>query len=287
MLLSCERALLRRSNLTRSGNLALSQGEAMNGRPEFRAATSVTGKRTARRGLQPNAPNDRDEARSTKMPGLMLWLAVVAGGVVVGALVFFGLYRPWQLVWGATEEEVRRAMPGDEVVERPVMNATRAVTVRAGPEEIWPWIVQIGFGRAGWYSYDILDNLGRRSAERIVPELQRMEPGDLVPAGPGQSSGFWVKEVVPNQSMVWWGRKKDEATWTWSLHTLPGGGTRLITRVRAPASWRKPMSLVWLVLLESVDFPMMRKCLLGIKRRAEATTQTVATSTHGSRAAVT
>lgn len=200
-------------------------------------------------------------------------IATIAGAVA--ALAFLGLYRPWQLRWGATKEDVQRAMPGDEIVKRPVMNATRAVTVRARPEEIWPWIQQIGFGRAGWYSYDLLDNLGHHSSERIIPELQHMEPGDLVPAGPGENSGFWVKEVVPNQSVVWWGKKNDETTWVWSLYPTATGGTRLVTRVRAPASWRKPMSLVWLAVLEVADFPMMRKCLLGIQRRAEALSHNV------------
>src|ERR1700694_406075 len=189
--------------------------------------------------------------------------------VVVVAVGFFGLYRPWQLRWGATREELARTMPGDEIVHHPIFNATRAVTVNARPDEIWPWIVQIGFWRAGWYTYDILDNLGRRSAELIDPELQHMEVGDLVPMGPGKNSGIWVKEFVPNRSMVWWNKKDDQTTWVWSLERLPDGKTRLVTRVRAPLSWAQPVSIVWLVMFELADFPMMRKCLLGIKRRAE------------------
>ena len=128
---------------------------------------------------------------------------MVAIGIVVVALVligvgFFRLYRPWQLRWGATDEEVGASMPGDEVVPRPSFNATRAVTIDAQPEAVWPWIVQIGFGRAGWYSYDLLDNIGRHSAERVVPELQHIEIGDLVPLGPGENAGMRVKEFVPN-----------------------------------------------------------------------------------------
>jgi hypothetical protein len=89
----------------------------------------------------------------------------------IGVRVYLQLLRPWQLRWGATDDELRRAMPGDELVTRPSFNATRAVTVQAQPSVIWPWIVQIGFGRAGWYSYDLLDNLGRPSARRIIAEL--------------------------------------------------------------------------------------------------------------------
>ncbi len=141
--------------------------------------------------------------------------------------------------------------------------------MNAPPEDIWPWIVQIGFWRAGWDTYDLLDNPGRRSAERIVPELQHLEVGDLVPMGPGKSSGIWVKELVPNRSMVWWNKKDNRTTWVWSLDPLPAGGTRLVTRVRAPLNWAEPLSAAWLVMFELADFPMMRKCLLGIKRRAE------------------
>ena len=105
---------------------------------------------------------------------------------------------------GATGRGGRGEHAGDEVVLRPTFNATRAVTIDAQPEAVWPWIVQIGFGRAGWYSYDLLDNIGRHSAERIVPELQHIEVGDLVPLGPGESSGMRVKEFVPNTSILWW-----------------------------------------------------------------------------------
>jgi hypothetical protein len=160
-------------------------------------------------------------------------------------------------------------MPGDEVVPRPSFNATRAVTIVARPEEIWPWMVQIGFGRAGWYSYDLLDNMGRHSAERIVPELQHIEVGDLVPLGPGENAGMRVKEFVPNTSILWWDEKNQLTTWAWALNTMPEGRTRLVTRVRSRSSWDRPTSAIWLLLVELADFPMMRKCLLGIKRRAE------------------
>src|ERR1700693_2913735 len=95
------------------------------------------------------------------------------GAVVCGGYLRF--IRPWQLRWGATDEEVACAMPGDDVVQSPTFNATRAVTIQARPEEIWPWLVQIGCKRAGWYSYDWIDNLGIPSANRIVPELQHLE----------------------------------------------------------------------------------------------------------------
>jgi hypothetical protein len=200
----------------------------------------------------------------------MVAVALVVIAVVLIGVGFFGLYRPWQLKWGATRREVDRTMPGDEVVPRPTFNATRAVTVDAPPEAIWPWIVQIGFGRAGWYSYDFLDNLGRASAEDVMPELQHVEVGDLVPIGPGENSGMRVKEFETGRWIVWWDNKYHLTTWTWLLDPLPTEGTRLVTRVRARSSWRHPSTVMWMPLLEVADFPMMRKCLLGIKRRAEA-----------------
>lgn len=195
--------------------------------------------------------------------------SVMAMGLIVG-VGFAVLYRPWELTWGATPEELARSMPGDELVSRPTFNATRAVTVGRRPEDIWPWIAQIGFGRGGWYSYDLLDNLGRHSAERILPELQHIEVGDLIPMGPGEGTGMWVKDFVPDRSALWWDKKNQLTTWAWALDPMPDGRTRLVTRVRSSASWRHPMTLFWLLMVEVADFPMMRKCLLGVKRRAEA-----------------
>src|ERR1700682_3821816 len=200
----------------------------------------------------------------------MVPIGIVAVLVVV-AVAFFGFYRPWHLKWGATREDLVREMPGDEMVPRPIFNATRVVTINARPEDIWPWIVQIGFGRAGWYSIDLFDNLGRHSSERIVPELQHMEVGDLVPLGPGEGSGMFVKEFVVNRSMLWWTGKDGQTTWAWGLYPTSTDATRLVTRVRTPLSWRESISALWLLLSEVADFPMMRKCLLGIKRRAETT----------------
>ena len=75
-------------------------------------------------------------------------------------------------------------MPGDELLDQPSFQATRAISIRAPPEDVWPWLVQIGYGRAGFYAYDLLDNLGHgRSAERIRPELQHLDGRRLDPDG--------------------------------------------------------------------------------------------------------
>lgn len=109
--------------------------------------------------------------------------------------------RPRQLTWGARPEEVDRSLPGDDLVVRPTFNATRGISIQAPPEQVWPWLVQVGLGRAGWYSYDLLDNPGRRSSRRIIPELQHLAPGDIVPMGPG-GQGLPVHALDPPRTMI-------------------------------------------------------------------------------------
>jgi hypothetical protein len=185
----------------------------------------------------------------------------------IGLGVYLRVIRPWQLRWGATDDEVRRAMPGDELVARPSFNATRAVTVAAPPSVIWPWIVQIGFGRAGWYSYDLLDNLGRRSSRRIIPELQHLAPGDIVPMGPGAGQGIPVHTVDAPRTMIW--GSPGDSSWVWQLEPGPDGSTRLITRIRSRIR-ATPTSIFFTMLFEVADFWMLRKMLLNLRDRAQS-----------------
>ncbi len=193
-------------------------------------------------------------------------IAIAVGGAVALAAYLLWI-RPWQLKWGATHEEVERTMPGDNIVVRPAFNATRAVTVKARSEDIWPWLVQIGIKRAGWYSYDWVDNLGKPSAERIIPQLQHLTVGDLIPMSPDGKFGLWVKDFKLNEWILWWDKKGD-VTWLWGLYPLDDSRTRLITRVRIHYNWLSP-SIIFNLLLDVGDIVMMRKCMLGIKRRAE------------------
>jgi hypothetical protein len=166
--------------------------------------------------------------------------------MAMGVSVYMKVIRPWQLRWGATDDEVRGPMPGDEIVARPTFNATRAVTVEAPPSMIWPWIVQIGFGRAGWYTYDLLDNFGRPSAEHIIPELQQIRAGDVIPIyqGRGAPEGVWlkVKAVETERWLLWWDDKTQGTTWAWALYPVDKQQTRLLTRVRMRYQWTKPTS---------------------------------------------
>jgi len=177
------------------------------------------------------------------------------------------VFRPLQMNRGATEEEINRAMPGDDIVQYPDFNATRGVTVQASPEQIWPWLVQIGHTRAGWYSYDLVDNLAKPSAEKIVPEWQNLQIGDLVPISPDGKYGFRVKDFEVNKWMLWWDNEGD-LSWLWFFSPLEDGTTRLITRLKMDYNWKFPL-LFFDLLIDVGDFVMMRQCMLGIKDRAE------------------
>jgi hypothetical protein len=181
------------------------------------------------------------------------------------------LCRHWHLRWGATDAEVASTMPGDAIVPDPSFNATRALTIAAPPEDVWPWIVQLGTGRAGFYSYDLFDNGARPSADRIVPELQGTQVGDWLPMSSkvNETTAFKVKAFEPNQWLLW---AKPHSTWAWTLTPLEGGRTRLVTRLKEKYDWRSPgLALVTVIIFELGDFPMMRKLLLGVKSRAEKT----------------
>jgi hypothetical protein len=145
---------------------------------------------------------------------------------------FAPVYRRWHLRWGATDAEVAGAMPGDELVAEPSFNATRAITIDAPPEAVWPWLVQIGYGRAGFYSYDLFDNAARPSAERILPEYQEPKVGDWVPMASkvNETTAFKVKAFEQSRWLLW---EKPHSTWAWKLVSLEHGRTRLI----AVSSW--------------------------------------------------
>ena len=191
----------------------------------------------------------------------------IAISLIVVVFIYLVFFRPWQLRWGATDAEVKRSMPGDEIVDKPSFNATRAVTIHAPAQKIYPWIVQMGVSRAGWYSYDLLDNLGRRSAESIIPEHQNMQAGDLVPISPDGKQGMWVKYLRKNKWVLWWDKKGD-TTWVWEIHPEGEGNMRLITRVRVKYRFFSS-AVLFNLLIEFFDILMMRKSMLGIKRRAE------------------
>ena len=191
---------------------------------------------------------------------VVLWLI---GILIPAVLLAHFVYRPWQMTWGAADDEIVRAMPGDDLVTDPTFVATRAVTIDALPEDVWPWLVQMGYHRAGFYSHDFLDNKGIPSAEEILPDYQQLAVGDTVPLSADDDAEVAVLER--NRSLVLAFLSDTSATWAWGLYPAGPRQTRLVSRLRvATQSGRARL------LLEYFEIIMMRKCMLGIKRRAES-----------------
>jgi hypothetical protein len=188
------------------------------------------------------------------------------------ALVYWFLLRTRYRYWGATTAEISRLMLGDSEVAGATYETTLAVTVNASAAELWPWLLQLGYGRGGLYSYDWLDRLfgflDAPSAERILPECQHLQVGDVIPIGRG--AGFPVKALEPLRTLVLAG-ESDGFQWVWQLGLSPVDErrTRLISRNRArlPSTIR---SALFMYALEPAAFIMTRKMLLGLKRRVES-----------------
>ena len=174
----------------------------------------------------------------------------------------------------ATRDEKRRPLPGDELIPDPLASLTHAITIRCAPEHVWPWLAQMGAGRAGWYSYDAIDNGGQPSADRIVPALQAIEVGYLFPWLPGASEGFNVLACDPGRALVLGAPVTEGApvvTWAFVLEPRDGGTTRLIVRARGSRTYRFHGLPDWVTrrLVPPGHFVMQRKQLLGIAQRAE------------------
>jgi hypothetical protein len=179
------------------------------------------------------------------------------------------LVRRWHRRWGATDAEVAAPMPGDDLVPGCQYVITRAITIAAPPQAVWPWLVQVGFGKAGFYSHDLLDNFAHPSANHVIAEFQNPRVGDWVPmfTKVNDTTAFRIADLDPGRHLLW---LKPDSTWAWQL-TAAGTGTRLVTRIRISYRWHMPADALFsLVLNEFGDFPMMRKMLLTVRQRAEA-----------------
>lgn len=170
--------------------------------------------------------------------------------------------------WGATPDEINGVVVGDQICSDAHLSATRCITIAAPPEDVFPWIRQMGFRRAGWYSYDIIDNLGRKSAMSIHPEWQDVVSGSPVPAG---LMSFTAAIVEPPRSFVLQVGTKDPHlrrlcfTLAYELRDDPAG-TRLVTRMRSTVNIPGGR-FIERFLLGPGDGIMLRKQLLGIASR--------------------
>src|SRR5687768_690187 len=141
----------------------------------------------------------------------------------------------------ATSRERLLSLPGDEMIRHAAGSLTHAITVRCSRRELWPWLIQMGADRAGWYSYDALDNGGRPSAEQIVPGLQSPPVGAVFPALPGRRDGFILLDSEPARWLVlgWPGTDGGlVVTWSFMLVDIDANTTRLIVRARARDDYR-------------------------------------------------
>jgi hypothetical protein len=165
-------------------------------------------------------------------------------------------------------------MPGDDLIPSPVGSLTHAVTITRPSHDVWPWLAQMGAGsRAGWYSYDFLDNGRQPSARRIVPELQSLTAGMIFPAVPGATDGFTLLAFEPERSLVLGWLSPDRSplvTWAFVLQEL-AGSTRLIVRARGGPAYAFHGLPPWISqrLIRVVHFVMQQKQLIGIADRAE------------------
>jgi hypothetical protein len=176
--------------------------------------------------------------------------------------------RRRHLTWGATWAEAAAPMPGDGLLPRAQYRATRAITIDVPPERVWPWLVQVGVGRGGWYADDLLDNLGRPSLRELVPELQDLRVGQRLAMIPhsGERTAFTVDSFDRPSWLLW---RTPNRTFAWTLTRLSGERTRLVSRMHTRYEWWRPLTPFTVMLMEMADFPMMRRMLRGIRERAE------------------
>lgn len=204
---------------------------------------------------------------------------------VAGCVLLSPFLRSWYNRWGASDKEIQETLPGDELVPNPMLDYTHAISIAAPPSAIWPWLVQIGQGRGGLYSYDGLENLAGckiQSADIILAEHQNPNPGDLVRLGPQGYPCFSIAAIEQGKALVLvsadpkTGEPTNDnprtekgysiASWQFVLEPVEAQSTRLLVRQRL--AYSPDMAWIWR-LTEPISFVMERKMILGIKHRAE------------------
>jgi hypothetical protein len=223
------------------------------------------------------------------MSGSTVAKAIAVVAIPIIAVAAYAKYvRPKQLRWGSDDAEVSAVLPGDALVHQPKLQTTRAITIHATPAQVWPWLVQMGFGRAGFYSYDQSEKAAGGAdpdrSRRILPEFQQVQVGDVIPWGE-KGEGIPVRMVEPESVLALGGtvdastgkfvdqasrrpERTVEVSWTFVLKPVGDASTRLITRTRV--AYDSPaIGAAVRALLEPGQYLMERKMLLGIKERAE------------------
>ena len=202
---------------------------------------------------------------------------------IVGTIVASPLLRPWYRKWGATAVEVTMTLPGDQLVPAPRLESTRAVTIQAPAAQVWPWLVQMGQGRGGLYSYELLENLvgcDMHNANAIMPDFQELSVGEQIRLGPEGYPAFEVAAIVPGIALILRGDTPnptgEPTTWIWTffLNPIDALSTRLILRSRLSYEPSLGNKISWRVFTDPIAFNMEREMLRGIRRRAEKSLST-------------
>jgi hypothetical protein len=221
---------------------------------------------------------------------------IIGSAIAAASWLAFVATRQWWKTWGVTPDEATKPLPGDDLVPEAQASDTRGITIEAAPDRVWPWLVQMGYGRGGWYSIDQLD-MRARSADRIVEEWQDLSVGDVLPTYPG--GGFQVKALDPNRYLVLFGDPSTmqapseeeqgempagvqasstflaqtpsefKASWAFVLEPVGPNRTRLIERMRYWGGEGTPASRAALSMLGFGAFVMMQRQMVGVRSRAE------------------
>ena len=214
----------------------------------------------------------------------------ICGGLIAAVAAAITTYilaiRPWHLRWGSTDEEIDLPLPGDDLVPKAILTATHAITINASPAQIWPFLVQIGQGRGGFYSYDWIENamgLNIHTANQILPECQDLKVGDLIPLSKDEF-GIPVAILEPKKTLVLHGdtrqpgpgsapimKEGDHMATVWGFHLVPqeDGSTRLVERIYIDWNETPLNTFIYRVFLEPGSFIMEQMMLRGIKERVE------------------
>ena len=223
-------------------------------------------------------------------------LIIIGSAIAAAGSLAFVATRQWWRTWGVVPDEATKPLPGDDLVPDAQASDTRGITIEAAPERVWPWLVQMGYERGGWYSIDQLD-VRTKSATTIVEEWQDLAVGDILPTYPG--GGFQVRLLDPNRSLVLYGDPSSmqppseaeqeelpaglaasstflaqtpsdfKASWAFVLEPAGPHRTRLIERMRYWGGDGTPASRAALSMLGFGAFVMMQRQMVGIRSRAE------------------
>ncbi|HTY71359.1 MAG TPA: SRPBCC family protein [Actinomycetes bacterium] len=200
-----------------------------------------------------------------------LCAAAVLGLATAASVGYLAVGRKPCLTWGASDEDVRRSMPGDDLMPQPDLVATRAIRIAAPASDVYPWLVQMGSGKGGVYTYDWIENLfglNMHSVDEILPQFQDRQVGDVEQLGK-TGPRLRIEVLRPDEAMV---MASEDGNWVWAfgLYAADDGSTTLVSRNRIKTPGASPLARAFSTLvMEPGSLVMERKMLLGIRQRAE------------------